>query len=529
MDGEDGERDQLVAVAISASDLLIEVDSDGVIAFLAGAVVRLGVTAAQSPVGLSFVDLFKHADRPAAREHIARVAEGRAITPLLLHLRRGGVPSMLFGGCAMPQGRTILFMGVGDQADARASLPNLVTETERGLMSRPVFSALALRRLPDDLASGLKLTFIDIRGYSELPEPMISSVAGGLSAAIARQVSVCGSGIEAVGELGRGRFGVLHRGLLRIDELQEAVTALLRAAAPAAPMLSLATATLEPGRDGIFGRKAMRVLRYAIERFAVSGDRAPELGIENDDLDALFPDTVSRIDNLEHAIDNGIFDLAYQPIVDLRDRGVRHREALVRFRDGTTPWAAVAAAEAAGMMGDFDLAVCARAIEHIEIGASGMLPVAVNLSGRSLESRGFAERLLMLIETRHVPPPSLMFELTENAILGEVQHVNDVVQRLRHRGFRFCLDDLGSGANSFHYLRSIPVDFVKIDGAFGRDALLNERDRSFLRYISGFCRENGILAIAEMIDSEADVERYLDLGIDYGQGYLFGRPAIIGG
>ena len=102
-----------------------------------------------------------------------------------------------------------------------------------------------------------------------------------------------------------------------------------------------------------------------------------------------------------------------------------------------------------------------------------------------------------------------------------------LVTTVGQRGYRFCLDDLGSGANSFHYLRSIPVDFVKIDGAFGRDALQNERDRSFLRYVSGFCRENGILAIAEMIETEAQAEGYRELGIDYGQGYLFGRPLIL--
>jgi EAL domain-containing protein (putative c-di-GMP-specific phosphodiesterase class I) len=152
--------------------------------------------------------------------------------------------------------------------------------------------------------------------------------------------------------------------------------------------------------------------------------------------------------------------------------------------------------------------------------------VAVNLSGRSLESRGFADRLSALLEARNADPRRLMFELTETVILGEVEAVNKVVQDMRGRGFRFCLDDLGSGANSFHYLRSIPVDFVKIDGAFGRDALSNERDRSFLRYVSGFCKENNILAIAEMIETESDAESYRELGIDYGQGYFFGRPVV---
>src|SRR5258707_1392626 len=153
-------------------------------------------------------------------------------------------------------------------------------------------------------------------------------------------------------------------------------------------------------------------------------------------------------------------------------------------------------------------------------------PAMTGLTARK-ESRGFADRLSALLDARKADPSRLMFELTETVILGEVEAVNRVVQGLRQRGFRFCLDDLGSGANSFHYLRSIPVDFVKIDGAFGRDALNNERDRSFLRYVSGFCRENHILAIAEMIETESEAERYRELGIDYGQGYLFGRPLIL--
>ena len=97
---------------------------------------------------------------------------------------------------------------------------------------------------------------------------------------------------------------------------------------------------------------------------------------------------------------------------------------------------------------------------------------------------------------------------------------------MRQRGFCFCLDDLGSGANSFHFLRSIAVDFVKIDGVFGRDALNNERDRSFLRYVAGFCRENAIVSIAEMIETEDQARQFQEIGIDYGQGSLFGQPTI---
>jgi len=524
-EGYEGERDELVAAAFAASDLLVEIEDDGTIAFIAGAVERIGASAVHSPVSLPFYDLFDPADRQAVRDHVAELGAGRAVPPLLVRLRRGAVQTMLFGGCRMPQARTILFLGVADQVIPRASSLNLIAETERGLMSRPVFTALAMRRLPEDIASGLKLAFIEVGGFASLTEHVPAAMTWGLATAVARQVRLSGTLIEAVGDLGRGRYGVLYRGEIRLAELERAVASLVHAAAPGAPGPRILAATLDPGRDGIYGRRVARVLRYALERFAIGGERTESFA-EAGALERLIPDTLSRVDTLERVIAAGDFDLAYQPVVDLTDRGVRHAEALVRFPDGTTPLAAVAAAEAAGMIGDFDLAICARAIEHLHASVPEVPAVAVNLSGRSLEARGFAERLSALLDTCRVPPRRLMFELTETAILGEVESVNRVVQDLRQRGHRFCLDDLGSGANSFHFLRSIPVDFVKIDGAFGRDALRNERDRSFLRYVSGFCRENAILAIAEMIETEADAVSYREIGIDYGQGYLFGRPTI---
>jgi EAL domain-containing protein (putative c-di-GMP-specific phosphodiesterase class I) len=521
-----GERDQLVAVAFAASDLLVELDDSGTITFIAGAVDRIGASLVRSPVGLPLSDLFDPADRVAVREHATRVANGQPISPLLVRLRRGATQTMLFGGCRLPQERTILFLGIGDGEGQRSGTISLVAETERGLMSRPVFTALAMRRLPEDVAGGLRMSFVEAIGFAELATHIPSAMMGGFTTAVARQLRLSGPGVEAVGDLGRGRYGVMHRSELNLAQVQDAVLALVHAMAPSAPNPTLATATMEPGRDGLYGRRAARVVRYAIERFAAGADRAAALVVPQAELDTIFSDTVDRVAGLERIIEDGAFDLAYQPVVDLKDRTVRHAEVLVRFGDGTTPLAAIAASEAAGMIGDFDLAICARAIDHLAARVPDVPAVAVNLSGRSLESRGFAERLSALLDAHKADPSRLMFELTETVILGEVEAVNKVVQDMRRRGFRFCLDDLGSGANSFHYLRSIPVDFVKIDGAFGRDALNNERDRSFLRYVSGFCRENNILAIAEMIETESEAERYRDLGIDYGQGYLFGRPVV---
>jgi len=522
-----GERGsgQAVAAAISAADLLIEINRDGVITLVTGAVERLGVNPAQTPVGLSLYDLFHGDDQAAARKQIAQIADGGTIDAVPLRLRRGGVPSVLFGGCALPQGRIIVFMGIGETTDQRIELPNLLLETERGLMTRPVFTALALRRLPEDLARGLSLTLLEIGEYAALDRHVKSGMLRGFPTAIAHVIRIGGSGIEAVGELGRGRFGVLHRGALHLDGVRDAIHALVRAAAPGAPPPSLDAATLDPDREALFGQHASRILRLALERFSAS-EQLVAPGLSNVELGALFPDTVKRVAHLEHIIEKGAFDLAYQPVVELGNRATRHLEALVRFQDGTASSEGIVVAETSGMIADFDLAICTRAIERIEETRHDELPVAVNLSGRSVESRGFVERLRGLLDGRRVPAARLMFELTETAILGEVEHVNEIVQGLRRRGFCFCLDDLGSGANSFHFLRSIAVDFVKIDGVFGRDALNNERDRSFLRYVAGFCRENAIVSIAEMIETEDQARQFQEIGIDYGQGSLFGQPTI---
>jgi len=109
-------------------------------------------------------------------------------------------------------------------------------------------------------------------------------------------------------------------------------------------------------------------------------------------------------------------------------------------------------------------------------------------------------------------------------VITRVDEVNGRLQALRAAGFKVCLDDFGAGANSFHYLRSFEVDYVKIDGAFGSAASGNPRDARLLRSIAEFCRETGIATIGEKIESEAQAVEFERLGLTHGQGYHFGKP-----
>src|SRR5262249_37678626 len=101
----------------------------------------------------------------------------------------------------------------------------------------------------------------------------------------------------------------------------------------------------------------------------------------------------------------------------------------------------------------------------------------------------------------------------------------NLVSRLRQRGFRVCLDDFGAGSSSFHYLNSFPVDFVKIDGKYVKNAIDSPRDRAFLKAMAQLCHDLDTATIAEMIETDAQAQLMRDLGVGYGQGYLFGKPA----
>ena len=237
-------------------------------------------------------------------------------------------------------------------------------------------------------------------------------------------------------------------------------------------------------------------------------------------------ETTGRIATLRQILERGDFDLAHQPIVSFRTGKVHHTEALVRFRDGGPPNQWIALAEAADIVTELDLAVCRRAIALAKTMPDGAPAFAINLSGRSLESSKFVAELQSLLVNRHNLPARLMFELTETAVVRDIDAVDRAVQGLRQLGFKVCLDDFGAVATSIHYLRSIKVDYVKIDGLFARSCLRNPNDRSILSHVIALCRGSGAGVIVEMIETAEQAESFRALSADYAQGYFFGAPTI---
>jgi diguanylate cyclase (GGDEF)-like protein/PAS domain S-box-containing protein len=240
---------------------------------------------------------------------------------------------------------------------------------------------------------------------------------------------------------------------------------------------------------------------------------------------------------LRDSLEQGRFRLHYQPIIPLTapDQRPTRYEVLLRVvykgspeanTELVLPAAFIPAAERYGLMGAIDRWVIQAAFREYAngIGRTGAR-IAINLSGNSLSD----ETLLDFIEAQFAahafPPEQVCFEITETAAIQNLRRVSELMAALQRRGSQFALDDFGSGLSSFHYLKTLPVNYLKIDGSFIKDMVENDSDCALVAAINQMSHTLGIQTIAEYTHSRAIVERLRELGVDYAQGYFFGEPA----
>jgi len=236
------------------------------------------------------------------------------------------------------------------------------------------------------------------------------------------------------------------------------------------------------------------------------------------------------IARIRRALDEDRFVLHGQPIVDLATGRVVQHELLLRMRgdsdDLILPLSFLPAAEKSGLIAEIDQWVITQATK---IAAQGR-PVGVNLSA----SCAGDPRMLDLIEaelSHHATDPgNIVFEITETAVMQNMDRATRFVEQLVSLGCNFALDDFGTGFASFTYLKMLPVRYLKIDVDFVRDVARSKRDMFVVRAIVALAGDFGQQTIAEGVEDEATATVLRDLGVTYAQGFLYGRPRpLIGG
>jgi EAL domain-containing protein (putative c-di-GMP-specific phosphodiesterase class I) len=187
----------------------------------------------------------------------------------------------------------------------------------------------------------------------------------------------------------------------------------------------------------------------------------------------------------------------------------------------------IALAETVGLSEALDWAVVETACEAARA-ASGAR-IACNLSGLSLQSPAFRDQLCAMLEASPDLARRLLVEITETAEIEDEAEAIRTIDALRDLGLPVCIDDFGAGAAAFRYLRLFRVDFVKVDGIYVTHAVECGRDRGFISAMVDLANTVGAQVVAERIETEAQAAVMRDLGVTFGQGYLFGRPGALPG
>jgi PAS domain S-box-containing protein len=262
---------------------------------------------------------------------------------------------------------------------------------------------------------------------------------------------------------------------------------------------------------------------------------SPVVTYDDQVADAIRERTAVAAD-LPAAMAAGLLYPVFQPQVRLRDGSVRGVETLVRWRradgkPGPGPALFIPVAERIGLVGDIDRLVAKRTLEHLSSGRLGLphdAVISINASVKELADPIWLDGLLDIVHQAGVPTGRLEIEVTETAVMENLDRTAGVLARLRAAGVKVAIDDFGAGYASLSYLKHLPADLIKIDQCFIRDLAESARSRHIVGSVIMLAHDLEMEVVAEGVENEETAAILTDLGCDIGQGWHFGRPMEAG-
>ena len=241
---------------------------------------------------------------------------------------------------------------------------------------------------------------------------------------------------------------------------------------------------------------------------------------------------IQWLQRLQNALKDNRFELYGQPIRPLDTaEGGPALEILLRMRDESgveySPEEFMRAAERYNLMPAVDRWVVQASFAALGSGALRLPPdrgITINLSGQTLGDPGFLEFVVECFDHTGVVADQVCFEVTESSVLSNIKHARRFIAVLHGMGCRFALDDFGSGLGSFSSLKNLAMDFLKIDGSLIRNLDTDSVNQAMVAAMIKLARTLGIDVIAEQVEDANALAAVRDMGADYAQGYVLGRP-----
>ena len=440
-----------------------------------------------------------------------------------------------------------LFIGIARDIDERRTMLAMIEHHEThdlatGVANRQAFERRLERLLADarPQQGGHALIYFDLDKFAVLNGAYGHAAGDALLRLVARSLKADMFQGSMLARLGPDEFGLLLENcpLPRAAGIAEAHRAAIQAirfawqgkafdVSTSIGVVPIGTGNLSV--DEVLGH-ADAACRLARER----GGNRVQLS-DGGEAFSLQRETRLQVAEISRALEEDRFQLHFQKVapVGASDVNCGHYEILLRMLDEQGgmlfPAQFMPAAEKYHLMPAVDRWVvrtlfASHAAYWREPGMAEGGFCAINLSGASLNDEDFPAFLSRLIEEYRVPPQMLCFEITETVAVRNLQQVSEFIRELKRIGCRFALDDFGSGMSSFSYLRSLDVDFLKIDGSLVRDIATDPVSYVMVESINRIGKSMNISTIAEYVENKAILNKLRAIGVDYAQGYGIHRP-----
>ncbi len=236
---------------------------------------------------------------------------------------------------------------------------------------------------------------------------------------------------------------------------------------------------------------------------------------------------------LKRDIDNGFknFDIFYQPQIKSSTQEIKGVEALLRWGCAeygcVSPMEFIPILEENNLMVNVGKWVLKKSLETYKKEWNSYAPdlsISVNVSFVQFIDKNFVEDVKKILEESGVEPKNLVLELTESCMVSSIDYIKNIYMALKKLGIKIALDDFGTGYSSLGVLKELPIDIVKTDRIFVRNILHNNFDLVFIKFITALCHEINLEVCIEGVEEKEEYDLVNNLGVDYIQGYYFGKP-----
>ena len=408
------------------------------------------------------------------------------------------------------------------------------------LANRALFSNRLQHTLSRSVRTGrgVAVLFLDLDDFKDVNDSLGHPCGDELLITIGQRLEQCLRPADTVARLGGDEFAILVEELDDVLDVAHIAERILDALAP--PVTMRNRKVFVRGSVGIavnhtVGITAEELLRNAdVAMYAAKSNGKGGYRLFESSMHAALLERLELENDLHGALERDEFELDYQPIVSLENRGIVGVEALIRWRHADegmlAPARFVHLAEQAGLIAPITRWVLDRACQQTRAwqrrhAHAKKLTLSVNLSARQLEDPGLLEDVSAALERSTLDPSRLVLEVTEGVVVENSETTITRLRELRDLGVRVAIDDFGTGYSALSYLRTLPVDLLKLDRTFMTDLRPGSQQTALVGAIVAMARSLSLTPVAEGVEHPEQATELHRMGCEFAQGYHLARPA----